>query len=172
MEARGIGGVEPTMRRALLFVIFLIVACAAWAYVSPRLAAKRFRDATITGDVPALNAVVDFPALRRNLKTDLRNHANPVSARLGTLLGGVVSDALIDRVVSASSIIRLARYGSLDPNASSAQVELLGMGYRNLSDFGVTMGNARRAQDVVTFVFHRSGLSWRLAQLDIPSLTK
>jgi hypothetical protein len=76
-------------------------------------------------------------------------------------------------LVSPSGIIRLARYGSVDPSASSVQVELLGMGYRDLSDFGVTMGNARRrAQDMVTFVFHRSGFSWRLARLEIPSLTK
>ena len=161
------------MRRALFLVVFLILACAAWAYVSPRLAAKRFRDATLAGDVTGLNAVVDFPALREHLKADLRNHRNPVSARLGSLLGGVVSDAAVERLVSANSIIRLARYGTLDPNASSADVEVVGMGYRSLSDFGVTMGDARkRAQDMVTFVFHRSGLSWRLAQLEIPSLTR
>jgi hypothetical protein len=94
------------------------------------------------------------------------------AAVLGAELGGVVSDAMIERLVSPQGIIRLARYGTIDPSASSVQVELLGMGYRDLSDFGVTMGDARRrAQDMVTFVFHRSGLSWRLARLDVPSLT-
>ena len=161
------------MRRAFVLIVLLVLACGAWAYVSPRLAAKRFHDAVMAGDETSVKAVVDFPALREHLKTDLRNHANPVSARLGAMLGGVVSDAAVERLVSAASIIRLARYGTLYPSANSAQVELLGMGYRDLSDFGVTMGNAqKRAQDMVTFVFHRSGLSWRLAQLEIPSLTR
>jgi hypothetical protein len=171
------------MRRALLITIFLILAASAWAYVSPRLAAKHFRDAAVAGDMTGLNAVVDFPALREHLKADLRaavaqrasknNRTGPLGAVLGAELGGAVSDALIERLVSPSGIIRLARYGSVDPSASSVQVELLGMGYRDLSDFGVTMGNARRrAQDMVTFVFHRSGFSWRLARLEIPSLTK
>jgi hypothetical protein len=166
------------MRRAVFLVVFLIVACAAWAYVSPRLAAKRFRDAVVAGDANGLTAIVDFPALREHLKADLRAavtqrtaNPNPLRAALGAELGGVVSDAAIERFVSPQGVIRLARYGSTQSSASSAQV--LGMGYQDLSDFGVTMGNAaRHAQDVVTFVFHRTGLSWRLARLEIPSLTK
>ena len=145
--------------------------------MSPRLAAKRFRDATQAGDANALSAVVDFPALRKHLKADLRAagtqrassaSTNPLAAALGAQLGGVVSDAAVERFVSPSGIIRLARYGSTQSSASAMQ--LLGMGYRDLSDFGVTMGNAKR-QDQVTFVFHRNGLTWRLAQLVIPSLT-
>src|ERR1044072_3360935 len=162
------------MRRAVFLVVFLIVACAAWAYVSPRLAAKRFRDAVVAGDANGLTAIVDFPALREHLKADLRaavtqRTANPNPLRAA--LGGVVSDAAIERFVSPQGVIRLARYGSWQSSASSAQV--LGMGYQDLSDFGVTMGNAaRHAQDVVTFVVHRTGLPWRRARLEIPGLTK
>ena len=162
------------MKRALL-IVFLVLAVGGWVYVSPRLAAKRFRDAVQTGDEAGLKSVVDFPALRENLKADLRNHSNPVSARLGAALGGVVSDELVQQLVSASGIIRLARYGSVEASASSgsSQVVLVGMGYQDLANFGVTMGNARRpAQSMVTFVFHRTGLTWRLERLEIPSLTK
>ena len=162
------------MKRALL-IVFLLLALGAWVYVSPRLAAKQFHDAVMAGDEAGLRSVVDFPALREHLKADLRNHANPVSARLGAALGGVVSDELVDRLVSASGVIRLARYGTIDVSVTSPQpqIVLVGMGYRDLSDFGVTMGDARKAaRDMVTFVFHRSGLTWRLERLDIPSLTK
>ena len=167
------------MRRALLLVVFLILATAAWAYISPRLAAKHFQDAVVAGDAKSLSVVVDFGALRKHLKADLRaagaqrassdSRLNPLAAALGAEFGGVVSDAAIERIVSPNGIIRLARYGSSQSSSTAAQ--LLGMGYRGLSEFGVTMGNARR-QDLVTFLFHRSGLSWRLARLDIPSLTK
>jgi len=165
------------MKRPVVLIAVLLIAASAWAFVSPRLAAKRFRDAVQAGDEAGLKTVVDFPALREHLRADLRNHANPVSARLGTILGGVVSDEMVNQLVSAGGIIRLARYGTIEATASPAsgntQVVLVGMGYRDLADFGVTMGNARRrARDLVTFVFHRTGLSWRLAQLDIPSLTK
>ena len=167
------------MRRLrFLAVLLIVIGCAAWVYVSPRLAAKRFRDAVNSGDAKELNVVVDFPALRKNLQADLRaagaqrasnsNLPNPLLAQLGAELGGVVSDAAIERIVSPSGIIRLARYGSSPSSSTAAQ--LLGMGYRGISDFGVTMGNAR-GQDLVTFLFHRSGTTWRLARLDIPSLT-
>jgi Protein of unknown function (DUF2939) len=169
------------MKRVLLLVV-LVLAVAGWAYVSPRLAAKRFRDATLAGDVSALNAVVDFPALREHLKADLRANVaqrasadlrnNPLGAALGAQAGGAVSDALVERFVSPRGLISLARYGSADPGTSSVQLELLGMGYQDLSDFGVTLGNPRRANQGVTFVFHRSGLSWRLTRLEIPSLTQ
>ena len=167
------------MRRALLLTLFPIIAAAAWAYLSPRLAAKRFRDATIAGDTKALSAVVDFPALRRHLKADLRTAAakrgseragdNPVAQALGAQLGVAVSDAAVERIVSPQGLIRLARYGSTQSSAST--LLLLGMGYRNLVEFGVTMGKTRGHEDV-TFLFHRNGLTWRLARLDIPSLTR
>src|ERR1051325_859350 len=134
------------MRRAVFLVVFLIVACAAWAYVSPRLAAKPFRDAVVAGDANGLTAIVDFPALREQLAADLRAAVpqrsptpNPLRAALGAELGGVVSDAAMERFVSPQGVIRLARYGSWQSSASSAQV--LGIGYQDLSDFGVTMGN-------------------------------
>src|ERR1051326_1637527 len=75
------------MRRAVFLVVFLIVACAAWAYVSPRLAAKRFRDAVVAGDANGLTAIVDFPALREHLKADLRAAVTQRTANPNPLRG-------------------------------------------------------------------------------------
>ncbi|HWC72606.1 MAG TPA: DUF2939 domain-containing protein [Gemmatimonadales bacterium] len=165
------------MKRVLLLCVVVLVAVVTWAYVSPRLAAKHFRDSAVAGDVAGLNVIVDFPSVRRYLEADLRAtesqrvsraERNPLAAQLGARLGGAISDALIERLVSAKGIVQLARYGSTDSTASPA--ELIGMGYQDLSNFGVTMGNPHRANNTVTFVFHRSGITWRLARLEIPSL--
>lgn len=160
-------------------VVILVVVVAGWAYVSPRLAAKRFRDAALAGDVAALNDVIDFPAVREHLKADLTANVagrvatvdrnNPLGTALGTQAGGVMVNGLVERLVSARGIASLARYGSSD---STSTVEVISMGYRDPSNFGVTVGKPQSSRNTVTFVFHRSGLSWRLAQLEIPSLTK
>lgn len=169
------------MKRSLLLIAVLVIAVIAWAYISPRLAAKRFHDAALAGDMNTLNAVVDFPAVRAHLITDLKagvaqraassNRNSPLGAALGASAVGLVAQGLVDRLVSARGIANLARYGGSD-SSSSVQVQLLGMGYQDLSDFAIAMGKPGRARDTVTFVFHRSGLTWRLARLEIPGLTR
>jgi len=60
------------MRRSAVLIAVLLIAASAWAFVSPRLAAKQFRDAVQTGDEDGLRAVMDFPAVREHLRADLR----------------------------------------------------------------------------------------------------
>src|SRR5216110_3409768 len=60
------------MKKTVLVLGTLVAGLAAWVYLSPRLAAKHLRDAARTGDVEALNEVVDFPLVRENLKADLK----------------------------------------------------------------------------------------------------
>jgi hypothetical protein len=169
------------MKRSLFITGVLLAAALAWAYLSPRLAAKRFRDAARARDVAALNEVVDFPAVREHLKADLNASLAERAARtdsdnpLGTALevggGALMVDGLVERFVSPRGIAALARYGTAD--SSAVHVEVLAMGYRDPSSFAVTVGNNQRGtDDRVTFVFHRSGLSWRLARLEIPGLVQ
>jgi len=60
------------MKKSILALGILITGLAAWIYLSPRLAAKHLQDAARTGDVAALNELVDFPLVREQLKADLK----------------------------------------------------------------------------------------------------
>jgi len=166
------------VRKKVFVFGVLLIAAAAWIYLSPRLAAKRFRDAALAGDVTTLNDVIDFPSVREHLRADLTakvagrvataDRNDPLGTALGTRAGGAMVNGLVERFVSARGIASLARYGSTD---STSTVDVIAMGYRDPSNFGVTVGKPQSSRNTVTFVFHRSGVSWRLAQLEIPSLT-
>jgi Protein of unknown function (DUF2939) len=60
------------MKKSILALGILIAGLAAWVYVSPRLAAKHLQDAARSGDVAALDELVDFPLVREQLKADLK----------------------------------------------------------------------------------------------------
>jgi hypothetical protein len=168
------------MKKSILVLGTLIAGLAAWVYFSPRLAAKHLRDAARTGDVEALNQLVDFPLVREQLKADLkagllestakRDSANPFATALAAGLGGLMVDGLVNQFVSPSGIAALVRYGSTDSTRRQKEPQLVTqMRYRDASTFAVTVRDADRPpSDTVTLVFRRSGFSWRLARLEIP----
>jgi Protein of unknown function (DUF2939) len=170
------------MKKSILALGILVAGLTAWVYLSPRLAAKHLQDAARTGDVAALNELVDFPLVREQLKADLkvgllessakRDSANPFATALTAGLGGVMVDGLVDHFVSPSGIAALVRYGSTDSTHRKQEPQLLTrMGYRDASTFAVTVRNADRpARDTVTLVFRRAGLSWRVVRLEIPRI--
>jgi hypothetical protein len=168
------------MKKSILALAILIAGLAAWVYLSPRLAAKHLQDAARTGDVAALDELVDFPLVREQLKADLkagllessakRDSANPFATALAAGLGGLMVDGLVNQFVSPSGIAALVRYGSVDSTRRQQEPQLVTrMGYRDASTFAVTVRNAERPpRDTVTLVFRRSWLSWRVVRLEIP----
>jgi len=168
------------MKKTVLVLGTLVAGLAAWVYLSPRLAAKHLRDAARTGDVEALNEVVDFPLVRENLKADLkasllestskRDSKNTFGMALAAGLCGLMVDGLVNQFVSPSGIAALVRYGSTDSTRAQPEPQLVTtMRYRDASTFAVTVRNIERPpSDTLTLVFRRSGISWRLARLEIP----
>jgi hypothetical protein len=160
--------------------VCVVAATAVWFYWSPRLAAKRLHDAARAGDVEALNQLVDFPLLREQLKADLKTSLlESVSKKddgfgkaLAAGLGVLMIDGLVDQIVSPSGIAALVRYGSADSARTQPEPRLsTKMRYRDASTFLLTMRDLDRpANDAITFVFRRSGMSWRLVRLEIPTL--
>ncbi len=170
------------MRKTILVPSILVAALAAWLYVSPRLAVKHLRDAARTGDVEALNQLVDFPLVRENLKADLkasllestsqRDNANALGTALGAGLGGLMVDGLVNQFVSPSGIAALVRYGSIDSTRIQREPPLVTtMRYRDASTFAVTVRNLERpVSDTLALILRRSGISWRLVRVEIPKV--
>ena len=168
------------MKKTVLAMGILVAGLAAWFYLSPRLAAKHLQDAARTGDVETLNQLVDFPLVREQLKADLkanllestskRDNTNAFGTALAAGLGGLMVDGLVNQFVSPSGIATLVRYGSTDSTHAQREPQLVTtMRYRDASTFAVTVRNVERPpSDTLTLVFRRSGISWRLARLEIP----
>jgi hypothetical protein len=111
------------MRRIRWLVIICIVLLLVYA-ASPYVAFWRFTVALRSGDAAALNARVDFPAVRQSLKAQLvayfspdktgeRHIKNKRLASLVTALRPTLVDALVDAYVTPDGLAALIA----DPNA-------------------------------------------------------
>jgi Protein of unknown function (DUF2939) len=111
------------MRRIRWLVIICIVLLLVYA-ASPYVAFWHFTVALRSGDAAALNARVDFPAVRQSLKAQLvayfspdktgeRHIKNKRLAGLVTALRPTLVDALVDAYVTPDGLAALI----VDPNA-------------------------------------------------------
>jgi hypothetical protein len=111
------------MRRIRWLVIICIVLLLVYA-ASPYVAFWRFTVALRSGDTAALNAQVDFPAVRKSLKAQLVAYFSPEKtgekhiknkrlAGLVTALRPTLIDALVDAYVTPDGLAALIA----DPNA-------------------------------------------------------
>ena len=150
------------MKKLFGLLVLLLMAAGAWIYVAPRYAAKQVRDAAAAGDVNTLNQLVDFPAVRANMKADLRAQLKerPYGTLLATGAGSTV-DALVDRIMTPRGLVNLARLGSVQ--------QLIRMGYNSVTAFFETTQNPARPNDAVTYVFGPAGLTWELKRIDVPN---
>lgn len=163
-----------TRRPFTWLLLLLVVITGIWYWQAPRRAWDRLNRALITGQEAELQAVVDFPILRDNLKTDLRT---ALAVRVGgsdNLLADV-SGLLLDRMVSASltpSAIgqMIAAFGMREarPDEGSGLIQASRVKYRYRSPSRVDVevrpeGGEATAGGILTF--QRSGLSWRLSRI-------
>lgn len=97
------------MKKLVALILALAVLVGGWWYVSPLMALDGLRDAAQTGDDAELEERVDFPALRRSVKEQLRTaltdamesegSGNPLGAA-GAALGLGLVDGIVETLVT------------------------------------------------------------------------
>jgi hypothetical protein len=170
------------LKKLLLATGAALLIAGAWYYWSPRAAVRDLRAAAITGDVEALDRLVDFPMVREQLKTDLRTglrravdtgRSTGLDDALTTSFGGMMIDGIVDQAVSPSGIAALVRFGGLDRSLAEERASemVTRMRYEGPNTFVVTARDRRGAPgDRVSFVMRRRGLSWQLVRVAVPRL--
>jgi hypothetical protein len=108
--------------RALGVLILLVLLAVGGAYaLSPLYAYHQLRQAAEAGDRDRLDALVDFPAVRENLKAQVDSKAvklarsasgigHPIAMLLGKL-GAAVGDKAVDRIVTPEGISQIITVG-------------------------------------------------------------
>jgi hypothetical protein len=169
---------------AAAFLLFV----GAYA-ISPFWAARQLRVATVTGDTDSLEKLVDFPAVRDSLKSqltvilnekmneDTNLKGNPL-AGLGMMLMPTIINNMVDRFVTPDAISTMATQGKVakenKPAGSNPKVTYE-YGYRGLDRFGMVIKSEEAPTGrILTFVFDRRGLfTWRLVSIQMsPDLLK
>jgi|WetSurMetagenome_2_1015567.scaffolds.fasta_scaffold164536_3 hypothetical protein len=181
------------MNRTLSLLLALVLVAAGAAYAaSPFYAFHQLKEAALAGDRDQLNALVDFPGVREDLKRQVDSRAvkvareasgigYPIAAILGHL-GAAFGDHAIDKLVTPEAISGMVRSGMVPhkhkqpadeasapaPAADDSKVATR-FAYLTPDRFRVAVSPADQADHAINLIMDRRGLfSWRLEQIELP----
>lgn len=168
------------MRGAAIGLAVLIVAAGAgWYWASPAWTLRQMKAAADADDAAALDAYIDYPALRADLKAEVRGRMAAEADKdrsglggLGLAIGSAMAGPVIDRLVTPAGMRAAlvakrdeARFGAAPDAASALRVPNDPVIVRHgLSGFLV----ASKRQPGSGLVFKRHGLSWKLSGVELP----
>ncbi len=175
----------------VLIALVLIAVGAVYA-ASPLYAFHQLKAAAESGDRERLEAMVDFPAVREDLKRQVDSKATklarraqgvgyPIAAVLGAL-GAAIGDRTIDRLVTPEAISAMVQYGetprerhkdaagkagSDDPDGPHG-TRVRGA-YLSPDRFRFRVSPAAEPDHGIDLIMERHGLfSWRLEAIELP----
>ena len=164
---------------ALAAAALIIAAGVAWYWASPGWTLHQMKAAADANDPGALNAYIDYPALREDLKAEIRGRMKAEARKdktgfgglglaIGTRMIGPVIDGLVTpaRMRAALTVKRDQAQTEVAPGAASALrvPDDPVIVRRGVSEFLV----ASKQQPRSGLVFKRHGLSWKLSGVDLP----
>ena len=165
-----------------LGIAVVLLGFAAYFVAGPYLTLYKLKSGVEARDAEAVAECVDFPALRQNLKDQLQaalakridSQQNPLAA-LAANLAVTFADPVVDRLITPQGLAELMA-GQKPPLASSEPstpappakkpLEDASFGYESFDEFVVSVPSAGGA---IRFVLTRSGLSWKLSRIEIPT---
>lgn len=164
------------MRKIVAVIVILLIAAGAWWYASPLWTLHAIQGAAKAHDADRLSAYVDYPALRQDLKGDLGAYMmseSPKSpqgggANLGAAIAMAFLGPVVDAVVTPQGVAAMFAQQDKTPNAAKAVPVSTGdhpvIERDGLDSFRVHGKDAAQG----ALVFHRYGLGWKLAGVDLP----
>ena len=164
-------------------VAALVVAAGGWWFASPWWTLRTMRAAAAAHDEKALSRHVDYPALRDDMKDEVMKQVTTdglgakglgsIGAQVATALAG----PLIDAVVTPAGVEAMFRAQTAQEKVARTSEPMGGqlpklpdakdqpvIERHGLSEFTV---RGREAGSAI-LVFHRDGLGWQLAGIDLP----
>jgi hypothetical protein len=180
------------MNRTRLIVVgvVLLVVVGGVFVLSPWWSLAGLTRAAITADKQRLALYVDFPRVRENLQAqitaqmaasvaeEMKDH--PFAA-LGTVLASSMVDKVLEAFVTADGFARLMEEAmrdnrtSIEPTPSQTEVarklyDNIGLEWLSLSAIKVFVSD-ENGQTVTTLLLERSGLTWRVVDIELPDLS-
>lgn len=185
-------------RRLLTGLIAVAVLAFAGLYLgSPWLAAWDLMHAARTGDVAALEAHVDMPAVRASLKGQIdarlerslarRAAKGDAMAQIGALFGAALVDKAVDATVTPEMIAQAVRTARApDPRKSAlappddldqadgatkpkAERVKVGFAMAGLNRFDLRLSPADQPDKRLTLILRRQGLfGWKVTDIELP----
>lgn len=168
------------MKKYIAAAVALLLVLAGIYFASPFLAVRSLKQAALAADRDAIEAKVDFPAVRDGLKaqmsaamtarmqSDPEMRGNPF-ASLGALMMPAIVDRMVEAFVTPDGIAALMR-GRKPGEKGGANPDIdRNMEYVGLDRFRVRLHDNRKKEDGPAFLFERRGFaSWKLVRVELP----
>jgi hypothetical protein len=181
------------MSKGLGALIALVLAAVVAVYAaSPLYAFHQLKAAAESGDRERLEAMVDFPAVKEDLKRQVDSKATklarraqgvgyPIAAVIGAL-GAALGDRAIDKLVTPEAISAMVQYGETphrrhkDEAAQGAAADQdqphgtsVHGAYLSPDRFRFRVAPVRDPTSGIDLIMGRQGLfSWRLEAIELP----
>jgi hypothetical protein len=177
------------MKRAAIFSIAGVALLAAAYFGSPFLGYYRIKSAAQSGNQDALEATIDFPAVRESLRSQLHTgiaaklQSDPKMksnsfARFGMMLAATLVDKMVDSYLTPEAIsLMLSKakapspstpdWMTRDTNKSKIDTHF---SYISLDRVRVSIVDPKQPDIPLSFVMERRGfISWKLIRIELPA---
>lgn len=168
------------MKKLLGLVVLLAVLVGAWWFASPWWTLKEMRDAGKAGDAAAISAYIDYPALRDDMKAEMRGAMEAEAARRGMPGLGDAGAQFLSQMIEPAidAMITPEAMEDVFSSAETAQgMPLPAFGGEEMPDIErkslnrfVARPQPQPGQDgpMGGIEFARDGLGWKMVGIDLP----
>jgi len=174
------------MKKIVGIVLLMVVAVGIFAAAGPYIALYQIRSGVEKSDSEKIAAYVDFPALRTNLKEQLRAQMlkkeslkmkeNPFDA-LAKGLASKMAEGMVDSFVTPAGLMKLlqgkkrGQDRNADPSSKSSEPKSnpfqdADCNYDSINKFSVRVKDNKDRE--IRFILTRAGLSWKLSNIILP----
>ncbi|MGZ2411907.1 DUF2939 family protein [Sphingomonas sp. F9_3S_D5_B_2] len=168
------------MRKVMAIVLVVVLAVGGWWYASPLWTLHELRAASEERNAAKVSRYVDYPALRQDLKGDLRRYItgqfakSPVSeggGKMGTAVALALLGPIVDSAVSPEGVAAMfARQKQLGARAGAKAGPVTASEDPIIERDGFDTFRVRDKDPAKgALVFRRSGLGWKLSAVDLPA---
>lgn len=170
------------MKKLPLFSLALCVA-AAWLYFTPYMALNKLQAAAERGDAQAMNEMVDFPALRTSIRTEIQSATGRgiqkdggLAAAIGAAAVGFVVGPMVDAAVTPEGISLLMKGQSPGDDEKDAENDeswrddvKITRRWEAPDRFVVQYSDRESGDERIALVMRREGVEWRLSGIRFPA---
>ena len=165
------------MKITLAIFAVATLAVVTWLFVAPIFTAQELQRALRDNDAAAIQNVVNFPALRQNLRGTLgANLAGQGGAAklepgsvFGAALAGLMMGPIVDALVTPAGLSALFKGGAGAFTGQAAGNIRVASGLQSLNKYAITLTDLDNPASVVTLVLMPNGLQWQLTAIEFPA---
>ena len=173
------------MKKFLPWLVGLLVIFAIYLYASPYLVLNNIKNAAEQGDADKLSGYIDFPSVKQSMKDQVKaamvkelasSKEQDGFEALGTMLGAVMIDPLIDGLVTPDGVALMLQGQKLDfdlnndtpedkPKGKNEDIDYKA-GYLSFNRFKVQVIDADDPNESIDVIMHRDWLSWKVTRIN------